>query len=48
MHVVIKLFCPSQPQIISFTNRKGLNRLKKFVPKQKSINEEVHKFQNTQ
>jgi hypothetical protein len=31
-----------------FSNRVGLKRLEKFVGKRKSINEEVHNFQNTQ
>jgi len=31
-----------------FSNKVGLKRLQKFVPKRKSINEEVHNFQDTQ
>jgi len=30
------------------SNKVGLKRLQKFVPKRKSINEEVHNFQDTQ
>jgi hypothetical protein len=39
------------PTLISnhiFPNREGLEILEKIVPKRKSINEEVHNFQNTQ
>jgi hypothetical protein len=39
------------PTLISnciFPNMEGLEILKKIVPKRKSINEEVHYFQNTQ
>jgi hypothetical protein len=31
-----------------FSNKVGLKILQKFVPKRKSINEEVHNFQDTQ
>jgi hypothetical protein len=32
----------------NFSNRVGLKRLEKIMPKRKSIDEEVHNFQDTQ